>query len=100
MDILIIPIISVLLIVLQLYSYAVIFYVILGWLELFNVLNRYNKFVFAFHTFLFRSVEPAASKIRSFIPPIGGIDLSPLLLLIVIYGLEIMLTRVASHFPH
>ena len=100
MDILIMPIISVLIIVLQLYSYAIIIYVILGWLEHFNVLNRYNHFVYTLHTFFFRIVEPAVSKIRMFMPALGGVDISPFILLLILYALEIMLGRIALHFPH
>jgi YggT family protein len=100
MDILIIPIISVLLIILQLYSYAVFIYVILGWLEHFKIVNSYNNVVFAIHTFFFRIVEPATSRIRGIVPSFGGIDLSPIILLIGIYGVQVMLTRLAMHFPH
>ena len=82
MDIIFIPLVTVIFSVLNLYWWAVVLYIIIGWLEHFNVVNRYNPFVYNVNTFLFRIVEPALVSIRRFAPDLGGIDLSPLVLLL------------------
>ncbi|MBX9805616.1 MAG: YggT family protein [Alphaproteobacteria bacterium] len=93
MDIIIVPLIRVTIMALNLYWWAVVIYVILGWLEHFNVINRYNNFVYGLHTFLFRIVEPVLTPIRRLLPNFGGIDLSPIALLLLIYLLQMILVQ-------
>ena len=71
--------------VLGLYWWALILYVILSWLIALNVINTYNRFVNSVGGFLHRVTEPALRPIRSFVPVMGGIDLSPLVLLLIIW---------------
>ena len=68
--------------VIDLYTYVVIAMVILSWLLAFNVINRSNQFVHLASDFLYRITEPVLGPIRRFLPQMGGIDLSPLVLLI------------------
>lgn len=84
MDILFIPLVTVILIALDLYWWAVVVHIVIGWLEQFNVVNRYNPFIYNVNTFLFRIVEPVLVPIRRFLPDLGGIDLSPLILILAI----------------
>jgi len=91
MDVIIVPLIRVILMALNIYWWAVVIYVILGWLEQFNIINRYNNFVYGLHTFLFRIVEPALIPIRRLLPGLGGVDLSPLILILIIYFIELVL---------
>lgn len=79
--------------IIGLYQFAVLIYVIMGWLEHFNVVNRYNQAVYAIHTFLFRIIEPVLNVIRRVIPIISGIDLSPLILLLFLSFLNNFLSR-------
>lgn len=88
MDIILVPLIRVLIMALNAYWWAIVIYVILGWLEQFNVINRYNNFVYGLHTFLFRIVEPALAQIRRFLPNLGAVDISPLVLILLIYFVE------------
>jgi YggT family protein len=99
MDIILIPLIHVIIIALNAYWWAVVIYVLLGWLEQFNVVNRYNNFVYGIHTFLFRIVDPALAPLRRFLPNISGVDLSPLVLILMIYFVQGMLVRLAAKFP-
>ena len=99
MDIVIIPFLYVLKGVLELYKLAVFIYIILGWLETFDIVNRYNRFVYAINNFLFRLVEPALSPLRQMLPSIGGLDFSPLALLFALYFLEVMLIQILKRFP-
>jgi len=70
--------------VIWLYMLALIFSVILSWLVQFNVINTSNRFVYQIGDFLYRITEPALRPIRSVIPSVGGIDLSPLILILVL----------------
>lgn len=99
MDIILIPLIRVIIMALNVYWWAVLIYVLLGWLEMFNVVNRYNNFVYGVHTFLFRIVEPALVPIRRLLPHMGGVDLSPMILILFIYFIQGMLIQLAMKFP-
>jgi YggT family protein len=72
-------------IVLQLYVYILIANVILSWLIAFNVVNTRNQLVANIGEFLYRITEPLLAPIRSVMPNLGGIDISPLILLLIIY---------------
>jgi YggT family protein len=99
MDVILIPLIRVLIMALNAYWWAIVIFVLIEWLEQFNVINRYNNFVYGIHTFLFRIVEPALIPIRRIIPQLGGIDLSPLILIFIIYFIQGILIQLAIRFP-
>jgi YggT family protein len=79
---------DVLLVVLNLYIYVIIAAAILSWLVAFNVVNRYNDVVRAIWNFVTALTEPLLRPIRGTIPNFGGIDVSPLILLLLIWFLE------------
>ena len=74
--------------ILKLYSYVVIANVIISWLIAFNVLNTSNRFVYSILDFTYRLTEPFLSKIRRFIPTLGAFDISPIILLLLIWFIE------------
>jgi len=74
--------------VLKLYSYVVIANVIISWLVAFNVLNTSNRFVYAILDFTYRLTEPILNKIRRFLPNLGALDISPIILLLLIWFIE------------
>ncbi len=76
---------SLILIVLQLYTWAVILSVILSWLYQFNIINSNNQFVLLVSNFFYRITEPALRPIRRFVPNLGGMDISPLILLLGLF---------------
>jgi YggT family protein len=75
----------------QLILWIVIGHVILSWLISFNVLNMNNQFVYQLYTNLDRLLEPMFRPIRKILPNMGGIDLSPIILLIGVNFLKILL---------
>jgi YggT family protein len=79
---------EVILIVLQLYMWLVIAAAILSWLIAFNVVNTRNQFVGMVSDFLYRITEPVLRPIRQFMPNLGGIDLSPIILFLIIIFIE------------
>ncbi len=81
-------ILDVLLVVLQLYTYLIIAAVILSWLVAFNVVNRYNDVVRSIWNLVSALTEPLLRPIRRTVPNLGGIDISPVILLLLIFLLE------------
>src|SRR3546814_17111122 len=57
---------------------------LLSWLVAFNVVNTSNRFVYAIGDFLYRITEPALRPIRRVLPNLGGIDISPVLLILLL----------------
>jgi YggT family protein len=70
--------------VLELYIWVVIASVVLSWLVAFNVINTRNAFVNQIGSFLHRATEPALRPIRNLLPNLGGIDISPLILILLL----------------
>lgn len=68
--------------VITLYIYVVIFSAILSWLIAFNVVNRHNQFIYTVSDFLYRITEPALRPIRRNLPDLGGLDISPIVLIL------------------
>ncbi|MES2252238.1 MAG: YggT family protein [Pseudomonadota bacterium] len=95
---LLLPLLNVFDAVLDLLRYFLFAYIILGWLEAFDIINRYNKFVYGIHNFLFRILEPLLNQIRRFMPDLGGIDLSPLVLVLAIIFLRGVIVQIAVRF--
>lgn len=81
-------IINTLLFALNIYKWIVIFMVIFSWLYAFNVVNNSNRFVAMVGEFLYKATEPALRPIRRIVPDLGGIDISPIILFIIIFFLE------------
>jgi YggT family protein len=77
-------ILEVILIVLDLYVWLLIASAILSWLIAFNVVNTRNQFVAAVAEFLYRITEPALAPIRRLMPNLGGLDISPIILILII----------------
>ena len=78
------PFLWLILQLLDLYMWAVIIGVILSWLVAFNIVNTSNRFVFIVGDFIHRITEPALRPIRRTIPNLGGIDISPVILIILL----------------
>ena len=74
--------------VINLFIWVVIISAILSWLIAFNVVNTSNRFVYTVADMLYRITEPALRPIRSFMPNLGGIDISPVILILVLIFLR------------
>jgi YggT family protein len=68
--------------------WVIIIQVILGWLIAFNVINTYNSGVRSFLTALDRMTEPVYRPIRKVLPDFGGLDFSPMVVLLLLYILS------------
>ena len=74
--------------ILKLYSYVVIANVIVSWLIAFNILNTQNRFVYSILELSYRLTNPFLNKIRRFLPNLGSLDISPVILLLLIWFIE------------
>ena len=74
--------------ILKLYSYVVIANVIVSWLVAFNILNTSNRLVYSILDFTYRLTDPILNKIRGFLPNLGALDISPIILLLLIWFIE------------
>jgi len=82
------PIAALLITVLDIYKWIVIAAVIVSWLTAFNVINQYNNFVRTVLRILITLTEPVFRQVRRVIPPIGGLDLSPIIVFLAIWFLQ------------
>lgn len=80
-----IALIQTVVLALDIYWWLLIASAIFSWLYAFNVVNSRNQFVGSIGNFLFRVTEPALRPIRRFLPDLGGIDISPIILLLIIF---------------
>ena len=74
--------------ILNIYKWIVIANVIISWLVAFNVLNTQNRFVYSVLELTYRLTEPFLNKIRRFLPNLGTLDISPVILLLLIWFLQ------------
>ena len=86
-------VLDIVLIVLDLYIWLLIASAILSWLIAFNVVNTHNQVVATIGEFLYRITEPLLRPIRSVLPNLGGIDVSPVILILLILFLENVIIR-------
>ena len=85
-------VLDIVLIVLDLYVWLLIASAILSWLIAFNVVNTRNQFVSAIAEFLYRITEPVLGPIRRALPSLGGLDISPIVLILIIMFLQRVIT--------
>jgi YggT family protein len=69
---------------LYLYMWCLIVFVMMGWLISFRVVNTHNRLISVVNDFLYRLTEPALRPIRRVLPNLGGIDISPVILILLI----------------
>lgn len=82
------PVVELINIVINMYYWAVIISAILSWLIAFNVINSHNRLVYTIGDFLYRITEPALRPIRRFVPLLGGVDISPVVLLLILWFIQ------------
>jgi YggT family protein len=86
------PVIKLILTILDLYKIVIIAGAVLSWLIAFNVVNIRNDFVRSVWNLFLALTEPFLKPIRSFLPNLGGIDISPIILLLLIMFIQWIIT--------
>lgn len=74
--------------ILEIVKWIMIVMIIMSWLISFNIINTRNQFVDGLWRVLNQLTEPILKPIRRFIPPVGGLDLSPLIVFVIIFFLQ------------
>lgn len=87
------PFTEVILIALNLFTWVIVASAIFSWLYAFNVVNAQNQVVATIGDFLHRITEPALRPIRRFMPDLGGIDISPIILFLGIILVQKLIVR-------
>ena len=86
-------ILDIVLLLLNYYSYIIIAMAIVSWLVAFDVINFRNNFVRSIWRFLEAVTEPALRPIRNILPNLGGIDVSPVILLLIILFVQDVIVK-------
>ena len=81
-------VLDVILLILKMYTYVIIAVAIMSWLIAFNVINLYNNVVRSIWNGLNALTEPVLRPIRNVLPNFNGLDLSPLVLLLLIFLIQ------------
>ena len=95
MNVILGPIFGLIDMVFDLFIWILIIAVVMSWLISFKVVNTTNRFVYLIADFTYRITEPALRPIRRFLPNLGGLDISPIVLLMLIWFLRDVLRRLA-----
>ena len=89
------PVFSLLDLVITIYTYLLVASAVVSWLVAFNVINTRNRAVYLIGDFLYRVTEPALRPIRRFLPTLGGIDVSPIVLILVLWFVQQEMWQIA-----
>jgi YggT family protein len=89
-------VLDIILLILELYIWLLIAAAVLSWLIAFNVVNTRNQFVAMVGDFLYRITEPLLAPIRRMMPSLGGIDISPVILILII----ILIQRLIAYYVY
>jgi YggT family protein len=92
------PIAALLIEILEIYKWVVVAAVIVSWLTAFNVINSHNNFVRTLLRILLALTEPVFRPIRRILPAVGGLDLSPIVVFVIIWFLQYSITWVSFRY--
>lgn len=88
--------ITLLIFALDVYFWLIIATVVVSWLVIFEVLNTRNKWVYKLCNLLNRATNPLVLRLRKYIPPLGGVDLTPMVIIFGIYFLQVILIELRN----
>ena len=83
--------------VVTIYIWVLIINALLSWLIAFNVLNTQNRFVYSILEFTYKLTDPVLNYIRRFLPNLGSIDISPVILILLIYFVRDLITNIFGY---
>lgn len=87
------PFIKIIDVALELYYFVIIAQFVVSWLIYFNIINTHQQFVNTVVEFLYRITEPFYSRVRRFMPDLGGVDITPIACILIIYFLRMLLWK-------
>ena len=77
--------------IINLYQFILLIYIIMTWLISFNIINTSNRFIFSMMNALFRLCEPSLSLVRQYLPNLGAIDISPVIVYLLLWFIKSLL---------
>ena len=83
--------------IIYLYVWVLIINAVLSWLVAFDVLNTQNRFVNSVLEFTYKLTDPPLNYIRRFLPNLGSIDISPVVLILLIYFVRDLIRNIAGY---
>ncbi|MSO54678.1 MAG: YggT family protein [Rhodospirillales bacterium] len=93
MDVILVPLLHLIIKAIDLYMIVVIAAVIMSWLVSFGMVNTSNRIVYAIGDFIYRITEPAFRQLRNILPNLGGIDIAPIALMLILWAIQEVLAR-------
>jgi YggT family protein len=83
--------------IIYLYVWVLIINAALSWLVAFNIINTQNRFVYSVLEFTYKLTDPPLNYIRRFLPNLGSIDISPIVLILLIYFVSDLLKDILGY---
>ena len=77
--------------IIDLYKLVLVIYIIVTWLIAFNIINTSNRFVYSVMEILYRLSEPSLRIVKRFVPTLGNIDISPIIVFILLWFIQSLL---------
>ena len=77
--------------IINLYQFILLIYIIMTWLISFNIVNTSNRFIFSMMNTLFRLCEPSLRLVRQYLPNLGAIDISPVIVYLLLWFIKSLL---------
>ena len=84
--------------ILYLYMWCIIIVAVMSWLTYTQVINTNNRFVNMVGNFLYRITEPVLGRVRRWIPNLGGIDISPVVVILLILLIQEYIIYIRNEF--
>ncbi len=94
MEVLLYAIAKFLISIIEWLEYALMAYIILGWVVFFGLIKNNNSIILKIYVFLLSKIEPVLSRIRRFLPPLFGFDFSPMVIFFGLYLVKIVIIQV------
>lgn len=92
-----VPVIEVIIVLLHIYWWILIISAVMSWLIAFNVINTHSRPVAMVGDFLYRATEPVLRPVRQFLPNLGGLDISPIIVLLILWFIEMELINLERY---
>ena len=83
--------------IIYLYVWVLIINAGISWLIAFNVLNTQNRFVYSVLEFTYKLTDPPLNYIRRFLPNLGSVDISPVVLILLIYFVRDLIRNIVGY---
>ena len=92
------PVLKLILLILDYYVWCIIIVAVMSWLTYAGVINTHNRFVSMVGNFLYRITEPVLGRVRRWVPSLGGIDISPVVIILLIWLIQMYIEKILNAF--